>query len=90
VVGHAAIGDAWQTRERMTKDLEQTLTRRARARGTVLAIWGLRDGRVEAGFVVLNPGHSEAANRLSVAAGDRKAALEGLQRPTPKYRAEYC
>jgi hypothetical protein len=58
----------------MSADLETTLRQRASARGAELAVWELSDGRVEAGFVI-PPGRM---TRLSVAAGDRQAALEGL------------
>jgi hypothetical protein len=58
----------------MSADLEATLRRRASARGAELAVWELPDGRVEAGFVI-PPGRM---NRLSVAAENRQAALEGL------------
>jgi hypothetical protein len=58
----------------MSADLEATLRQRASARGAELAVWELPDGRVEAGFVI-PPGRM---TRLSVAAGNRDAALEGL------------
>jgi hypothetical protein len=58
----------------MSADLEATLRQRASARGGELAVWDLPDGRVEAGFLI-PPGRM---GRLSVAAADRRAALEGL------------